>query len=91
MNNIKAIARRTTLTVTIFHGRLSFEKLKTHPEFSKVPPAEKAANKKTLKLAFERAENIKKILKARYEQEYENAKKETVQYDTSYNNILIYK
>ncbi|XP_078485939.1 STAM-binding protein-like A [Ciona intestinalis] len=53
---------------------LSFEKLKTHPEFNKVPPAEKAANKKTLKIAFDRAEKLKPALKRKYEEEYKRYK-----------------
>nr|CAB3266634.1 STAM-binding protein-like [Phallusia mammillata] len=49
---------------------LSLEKLKTHPAYSKVPPSEKAANKKGLKIAFEVAEHLKKLLKQKYEQEH---------------------
>ena len=55
--------------------RLSFEKLKTHPQYSSATVAEKAANKKTLKnIAFPRAEKLKAALKKKYEDEYDKYK-----------------
>uniref|UniRef100_H2Y550 MPN domain-containing protein n=1 Tax=Ciona savignyi TaxID=51511 RepID=H2Y550_CIOSA len=61
---------------------LSFEKLKTHPEFNNVPASEKLANKRSLKIAFERAEKLKPALKKKYEEEYKiylaNKKKQEI-------------
>lgn len=56
----------------LFFCRLSFEKLKTHPEYAKATAAEKAANRKALKsVAFPRAEKLKNALRKIYEDEYE--------------------
>jgi len=55
---------------------LSFEKLKNHPEYNKVPVSERNANKKALKLAFKSAELLKQILEKKYNESYQKYLKE---------------
>merc|ERR1719219_983400 len=49
---------------------LFIEKVREHPEFKSVTPAEKNKAMKTLKAVMPRSEELKKLLKAQYEIEY---------------------
>merc|ERR1719219_1713253 len=49
---------------------LFIEKVREHPEFKSVTPAEKNKAMKTLKAVMPRSEELKKLLKAQYEVEY---------------------
>lgn len=49
---------------------LFVEKLPLHPEYAKAPPIDKANNKKSLRKVFTLAEELKGVLKERYQQEY---------------------
>merc|ERR1719491_206001 len=51
---------------------LFIEKVREHPEFKSVTPAEKNKVMKTLKAVMPRSEELKKLLKAQYEAEYED-------------------
>merc|ERR1719427_174782 len=51
---------------------LSLEKLKLHPDYTTVPVADKKANKKILKIAFDRAEKLKQKIKLKYQEEYQS-------------------
>jgi len=51
---------------------LFIEKVREHPEFKSVTPAEKGKVMKTLKAVMPRSEELKKLLKAQYEAEYED-------------------
>jgi len=51
---------------------LFIEKVREHPEFKSVTPAEKGKVMKTLKGVMPRSEELKKLLKAQYEAEYED-------------------
>jgi len=51
---------------------LFIEKVRDHPEFKSVTPAEKGKVMKTLKAVMPRSEELKKLLKAQYEAEYED-------------------
>ncbi|XP_020612865.1 STAM-binding protein-like isoform X3 [Orbicella faveolata] len=50
---------------------LFVEKLPAHPEYAKTAPVDKATNKKSLRRVFSMAEELKGILKERYQQEYQ--------------------
>merc|ERR1719219_2091463 len=49
---------------------LFIEKIREHPQFKSVTPAEKSRAMKTLKAVMPRSEELKKLLKAQYEAEY---------------------
>jgi len=51
---------------------LFIEKVREHPEFKSVTSAEKSKVMKTLKAVMPRSEELKKLLKAQYEAEYED-------------------
>ena len=62
-------------------GRLFVEKIKKHPGYAKVSPADKARVKKLLKSAFDGAMELKDKLKEKYDEEkkeYIKKQKETV-------------
>ncbi|RMX61231.1 hypothetical protein pdam_00007358 [Pocillopora damicornis] len=50
---------------------LFVEKLPSHPEYAKAAPGDKATNKKSLRRVFGEAEELKGILKGKYQKEYE--------------------
>ena len=56
--------------IQFFHQNLI--QVREHPEFKSVTSAEKSKVMKTLKAVMPRSEELKKLLKAQYEAEYEN-------------------
>merc|ERR1719266_2805404 len=54
---------------------LFIEKVREHPEFKNFSPAEKSKVMKNVKSVMPRSEELKKLLKAQYEAEYEDYQK----------------